>query len=90
VAGVIDRQERLRDRFLFALLAGTGRRIGQPLGSRHEDVTRSTQVSSIARLSIMAGSGTAVLGPERQPEDVLLGEQTPAGHAGTQPAREVA
>ena len=38
VAAVIDSQERLRDRFLFALLASTGMRIGQALGLRHEDV----------------------------------------------------
>jgi len=38
VAAVIDGQERLRDRFLFALLASTGMRIGQALGLRHEDV----------------------------------------------------
>lgn len=38
VAAVIDAQTRLRDRFLFALLASTGMRIGQVLGLRHEDV----------------------------------------------------
>ena len=38
VAAVIDCQGRLRDRFLFALLASTGMRIGQALGLRHEDV----------------------------------------------------
>jgi integrase len=34
---VLDAQRRLRDRFLFALLFGTGMRIGQALGLRHED-----------------------------------------------------
>lgn len=38
VAAVIDCQQRLRDRFLFALLASTGMRIGQALAMRHEDV----------------------------------------------------
>ena len=38
VAAVIDGQRRLRDRFLFALLASTGMRIGQALALRHEDV----------------------------------------------------
>jgi integrase/recombinase XerD len=38
VAAVIDCQRRLRDRFLFALLASTGMRVGQALGLRHEDV----------------------------------------------------
>jgi integrase/recombinase XerD len=34
VAAVIDAQRRLRDRFLFALLASTGMRIGWPLARR--------------------------------------------------------
>ena len=38
VAAVIDCQQRLRDRFLFALLASTGMRVGQALGLRHEDI----------------------------------------------------
>jgi site-specific recombinase XerD len=38
VTAVIDCQEHLRDRFLFALLACTGMRVGQALGLRHEDV----------------------------------------------------
>jgi site-specific recombinase XerD len=38
VAAVIDCQPRLRDRFLFALLASTGMRVGQALGLRHEDI----------------------------------------------------
>ncbi len=37
VAAVIDSQRRLCDRFLFALLATTGMRIGQALNLRHED-----------------------------------------------------
>lgn len=37
VAAVIHSQERLRDRFLFALLALTGMRVGQALGLRHSD-----------------------------------------------------
>ena len=38
VAAIVEAQTRLRDRFLFALLAGTGMRIGQALALRHEDV----------------------------------------------------
>jgi integrase len=38
VAAVIDAQRRLRDRFLFSLLASTGMRIGQALNLRHEDI----------------------------------------------------
>ena len=37
VQAVLDAQRRLRDRFLFALLFGTGMRVGQALGLRHED-----------------------------------------------------
>ena len=57
VAAVIDSQQRLRDRFLFALLASTGMRVGQALGLRHEDV-----VSWERRIEIVAregGSGRA-------------------------------
>lgn len=38
VAAILAAQTRLRDRFLFALLAGTGMRIGQALGLRHSDM----------------------------------------------------
>jgi integrase/recombinase XerD len=52
VAAVIDAQERLRDRFLFALLASTGMRVGQALGLRHEDV-----VAWERRIAIRARAG---------------------------------
>ena len=38
MGAVIDCQQRLRDRFLFALLASTGMQVGQALGLRHEDI----------------------------------------------------
>jgi integrase/recombinase XerD len=38
VKQVVDAQQRRRDRFLFALLSGTGMRIGQALGLGHGDV----------------------------------------------------
>lgn len=38
VAAILDACEHQRDRFLFALLAGTGLRIGEVLGLRHEDI----------------------------------------------------
>lgn len=42
--------DRLRDRFLFALLAETGMRIGQALGLRHTDfVSRDRQVRIVPR-----------------------------------------
>ena len=38
VQTILDASERLRDRFLFALLYETGIRIGEALGLRHEDL----------------------------------------------------
>lgn len=38
VAAVLAACDRLRDRFLIELLAGTGMRIGEALGLRHEDI----------------------------------------------------
>ena len=38
IAAIIAAQRRLRDRFLFALLAETGMRVSQALGLRHEDM----------------------------------------------------
>lgn len=38
IAAIVSSQRRLRDRFLFALLASTGMRIGQALALRHEDI----------------------------------------------------
>jgi integrase/recombinase XerD len=50
VAAVIHAQHRLRDRFLFGLLFGTGMRIGQALGLRHCDfVTHERRIEIVAR-----------------------------------------
>ncbi|MFG1626230.1 tyrosine-type recombinase/integrase [Kribbella sp. NPDC049227] len=38
IVAVLEACEHLRDRFLFALLAGAGLRIGEALGLRHEDI----------------------------------------------------
>lgn len=54
VAAILAAQTRLRDRFLFALLAGTGMRIGQALGLRHSDV-----VSHERRIEIVAREDNA-------------------------------
>jgi len=54
VAAILAAQTRLRDRFLFALLAGTGMRIGQALGVRHSDV-----VSQERRIEIVAREDNA-------------------------------
>lgn len=48
---------RLRDRFLFALLAETGMRIGQALGLRHADfVSRRREVAIVPRVNNANGA----------------------------------
>src|SRR4051812_25050146 len=50
VSAVLEAQRRLRDRFLFALLFGTGMRIGQALGLRHADfVAHERRVEIVSR-----------------------------------------
>lgn len=50
VVAILGACEHLRDRFLFALLAETGMRVGQALGLRHADfVSRDRQVRIVAR-----------------------------------------
>jgi integrase len=50
VTAILAACDRLRDRFLLALLAETGMRIGQALGLRHEDfVSRERRVSIVPR-----------------------------------------
>ena len=50
VVAILGACEHLRDRFLFALLAETGMRVGQALGLRHSDfVSRDRQVRIVAR-----------------------------------------
>lgn len=59
VAAVIDCQQRLRDRFLFALLASTGMRVGQALGL----VTRTSSRGSGESRSCRARAAAAARGP---------------------------
>ena len=50
IVAIIDACEHLRDRFLFALLAETGLRVGQALGLRHADVgARSRELRIVPR-----------------------------------------
>ena len=50
VRAVIGAQARLRDRFLFGLLALTGMRVGQALGLRHSDfVSHERRIEILAR-----------------------------------------
>jgi integrase/recombinase XerD len=59
---------RLRDRFLFALLAETGMRIGQALGLRHEDfVSRQRQVVIVPRDDNVNGARAKCLSPATVP-----------------------
>jgi integrase/recombinase XerD len=49
---VLDACERLRDRFLFALLCDSGVRIGEALGLRHEDINAAAcEVTVVPRVN---------------------------------------
>jgi integrase len=57
ILAVLFACDRLRDRFLFALLAETGMRIGQALGLRHSDfVSRDRQVRIVPRVDNANGA----------------------------------
>jgi integrase len=57
VTAILAGCDRLRDRFLFALLAETGMRIGQALGLRHSDfVSRRREVSIVPRSDNVNGA----------------------------------
>lgn len=49
IARVLECCDHLRDRLLFALLAGTGMRIGEALGLRHEDIDAAGCVVRVRR-----------------------------------------
>jgi integrase/recombinase XerD len=52
VQAILDACERLRDRFLFALLWDSGIRIGEALGLRHEDIAAAErQVTICSRVN---------------------------------------
>jgi integrase/recombinase XerD len=64
VAAILAACEHLRDRFLLALLAETGMRIGQALGLRHADfVSRSREVRIVPR----AGNANGARAKLREP-----------------------
>ena len=64
---------RLRDRFLFALLAETGMRVGQALGLRHEDfVSRRRQVSIVPRADNANGARAKCSSPATVPVSAPL------------------
>ena len=56
VTALLAACERLRDRFLFALLAETGMRVGQALGLRHADFSRRREVHIVPRADNVNGA----------------------------------
>jgi integrase/recombinase XerD len=62
VAAILAAQNRLRDRFLFGLLAGTGMRIGQALGLRHSDIVcQERRIAIVAREDNVNGARARAL-----------------------------
>ena len=52
IATVVAACDRLRDRFLFSLLAGSGLRVGEALGLRHSDIDAADRlVAVVSRLN---------------------------------------
>ena len=73
IAVILAACTRLRDRFLFALLAETGMRVGQALGLRHEDfVSRRRQVSIVARADNANGARAKCSSPATVPVSAPL------------------
>ena len=53
IAAIVAACDRLRDRFLFLLLAESGLRIGEALGLRHSDIDPAARlVSVVARVNV--------------------------------------
>jgi hypothetical protein len=64
VARMADSCQRLRDRFLIELLAGTGIRVGEALGLRHEDIDAAGTVIRIRKRH--NSNGARVKGGQRE------------------------
>lgn len=65
--------DRARDRFLFALLAETGMRVGQALGLRHSDfVSRRREVTIVPRGDNANGARTKTQSPVTLPVSAPL------------------
>ncbi len=65
--------DRVRDRFLFALLAETGMRVGQALGLRHSDlVSRRREVTIVPRGDNANGARTKTQSPVTLPVSAPL------------------
>ena len=73
IAVILAACTRLRDRFLFALLAKTGMRVGQALGLRHEDfVSRRREVRIVARADNANGARAKCSSPATVPVSAPL------------------
>lgn len=73
VALVLGACDRLRDRFLFALLAETGMRIGQALGLRHCDfISREKRVVIVPRTDNANGARAKCTNPTSVPVSAPL------------------
>jgi len=73
IAVILAACERLRDRFLFALLAETGMRVGQALGLRHEDfVSRERRVAIVPRADNANGARAKCLSSATVPVSAPL------------------
>lgn len=87
VAAILGACEHLRDRFLLALLAETGMRVGQALGLRHADfVSRDRQVRIVPRAGNANGARAklreAAVIPVSAPLVRLYSEYMHAEHGG--------
>ena len=68
VVAVLAAPQRARDRFLLALLAETGMRIGQALGMRHADfVSRAKEVHIVPRAANANGARAKLRSPATVP-----------------------
>jgi site-specific recombinase XerD len=71
VAAIVAGCDRLRDQFLFTLLAGCGLRIGEALGLRHSDIDAAVRLVSVVprrnsnRARAKGGGGRQVPVPAR-------------------------
>lgn len=73
IAVILVACDRLRDRFLFALLAETGMRIGQALGLRHGDfVSRQREVAIVPRADNANGARAKCISPSVVPVSAPL------------------
>lgn len=73
IAVILAACQRLRDRFLFALLAETGMRIGQALGLRHSDfVSRERRVVIVPRADNANGARAKCMSPVSVPVSAPL------------------